>query len=63
MSKPSWDDAPEWAQYLAQDVSGTWYWFERKPGYDPDGTWICRTGDCVEASSNESWADTLEHRP
>ena len=29
--KPSWDDAPEWAQWLAMDESGRWWWYEEKP--------------------------------
>lgn len=29
--KPSWNDAPEWAQYLAADKDGAWYWYESEP--------------------------------
>ena len=29
-NKPSWEDAPEWVGWLAQDKSGAW-WFFRKP--------------------------------
>lgn len=29
--KPSWDDAPEWANYLVCNASGRWLWFEKKP--------------------------------
>ena len=29
--KPSWDDAPEWAQWLAMDSGGDWYWYENLP--------------------------------
>ena len=29
--KPSWDDAPEWAQWLAMDEDGRWWWYEEKP--------------------------------
>ena len=28
---PSWDDAPEWARYLAQDYDGEWYWYKGRP--------------------------------
>jgi len=28
---PSWKDAPEWANWLAQDEDGSWWWFEVKP--------------------------------
>ena len=29
--KPDWKDAPEWANYLAQDKNGEWTWFSHKP--------------------------------
>lgn len=29
--KPDWSDAPEWANYLAMDNNGDWYWYEEKP--------------------------------
>lgn len=29
--KPSWDDAPEWAQWLAMDDDGVWFWYEDRP--------------------------------
>lgn len=28
--KPSWDDAPEWANWLTYDKDG-WYWWEDEP--------------------------------
>lgn len=27
----SWDDAPAWAQWLAQDEDGSWWWYEQRP--------------------------------
>ena len=30
-TRPSWDDAPEWARFLAQDGTGNWYWWEIEP--------------------------------
>ena len=30
-NKPDWKGAPEWANYLAQDMNGVWYWFEFEP--------------------------------
>jgi len=41
--KPNWDDAPDWANWLAQDEDGEWYWFEHRPVLD-DGTWVKNTG-------------------
>lgn len=64
--KPSWDDAPSWAQWLAMDGDGTWFWFEEQPYFlAVEGEWVCDAG-------NFSWTpkgpatnpeDTLERRP
>lgn len=29
--KPDWNDAPEWAKWLAMDIDGEWFWFAEKP--------------------------------
>lgn len=29
--KPDWKDAPKWANWLAQDRSGSWFWYEDEP--------------------------------
>ena len=31
MSKPSWDDAPEWANWLAMDSDGVFIFHENRP--------------------------------
>jgi len=64
MAKPEWKDAPEWANYFAQDPCGIWFWFELEPFAD---------GDWVEGSSHGKievaqprsieWYATLEPRP
>lgn len=72
MSKPSWNDAPEWAMWLAQDEVGTfrnhyWVWFESKPekmsngwiDHSPQGRWL--QTDCV--ADDQEWRKTLERRP
>lgn len=61
MNKPDWKDAPEWAQYLAQDADGDWYWYEQLPyasfeGWSPDGKHQL-------AAVFDTWQDTLEGRP
>lgn len=39
--KPSWDDSPEWAKFLAMDADGNWCWFEVEPEYyDYEQRWI-----------------------
>ena len=30
-NKPSWEYAPEWAEWMAQDGDGEWYWYGVKP--------------------------------
>jgi len=31
VSKPHWIDAPAWAEWLAQDSDGEWFWWESMP--------------------------------
>lgn len=31
MNKPNWEDAPKWANWLAMDANGTWWWYEAEP--------------------------------
>jgi len=43
--KPNWNDAPEWANWLALNDIEKWTWFEDKPklnisGYEPTGRYI-----------------------
>jgi hypothetical protein len=37
--KPDWKDAPEWAQWLAQDYDGEWVWHEERPKLT-EGCWF-----------------------
>lgn len=73
--KPSWDNAPEWANWLAMDADGTWYWYNVKPIKDDD-CWFIDDAGCVYSSivlqsdkviENNAiifnWKQTLEHRP
>lgn len=68
MSKPSWDDAPEWANFLAMDDSSEWYWFEREPAYceyDNDWNEISVEGRVKPATkkNQDDGIETLERRP
>jgi len=47
--KPEWKDAPEWANYLAMDDDGSWYWFEHMPLWEFDEWKIPGGGECVFA--------------
>lgn len=71
---PSWLSAPKWAEWLAQNESGRWCWYEKKPlavpaeTSDDVGEWdIARTEDEFENSvmgmPNQYWYSTLVSRP
>jgi hypothetical protein len=62
--KPDWKDAPEWAQYVAMDEDGDWYWYELKPEL-LDTCWLQSVSgqfDLVRFPFPE-WQDSLEERP
>ena len=70
-SHPRWKDAPDWANYLAQDGDGSWYWYEHpiyaREGYD---AWYEQPGfggridDAgVAAERNPDWHNTRHARP
>lgn len=69
MSKPKWEDAPDWASYLAMDFDGQWYWYEKKPSLDIESCfyWAKGGGEYEEASMKceHPWdkAPILEIRP
>lgn len=69
-NKPSWADAPEWAEWLCQSDDGMWFWLAREPRLN-DAGWetnhVSRSayaaGDQVEEHIIGDWRDTLERRP
>lgn len=67
MDKPDWSEAPEWAEWLAQDRDGQWGWYEVEPRQSPYAdTWFWEDGEWEEAADhamNENWTSTLEQRP
>lgn len=61
--KPSWTQAPNWAQYLAMDCDGTWWWYSEMPEYD-SGEWFTGRGTKIElAIVPDDLSETLEPRP
>ena len=63
--KPSWDDAPEWAQWLAMDEDGRWWWYEEKPL--PQRDYFYWLGGKMEESlpvldKSMAWDESLEKR-
>ena len=58
---PNWDNAPKWANWLAQDLSGRWWWYENKP--EPHATrWVAQNSRC-EPVEISHWEDSLQQRP
>ena len=62
--KPSWDDTPEWANWLAMDSSNSWYWYEEKPIKDRE-YWFNKHGSKTERAEDDDieWDKSLEKRP
>lgn len=63
MTRPDWKDAPEWAQFLAMDADGEWYWYESMPRISEISQLWCVTGKMEHAGSVTGWRDTLSERP
>lgn len=72
MSRPHWQDAPTWAQWLAQDEDGEWNWFEFEPvavqQRAPEPNFWCSEGGgnyqwARTTPIYEEWNLTLESRP
>lgn len=65
--KPDWKDAPEWAQWLACDECGDWYWYETKPEIEKGcNYWLqpfTLKKECAWSATNWNWAESLEPRP
>lgn len=62
MSKPEWRDAPEWANYIAMDEDGTWWWFENEPRKVGNG-WNFGGQSSLVFFEYSEWSETLERRP
>lgn len=63
--KPDWKDAPEWAQYVAMDSDGCWFWYECKPRQSAfEGEWRRQNETKSKAVQQlVSWKDSLQERP
>ena len=66
---PSWDDAPDWARWLAQDSNGVWWFYELEPRANEDcDCWDVGDDDSSASSRSKGtvlgdWRDTLQARP
>ena len=61
--KPSWNNAPEWANYLAMNRDGEWYWHMNAP-YKIGYCFISFHRHSFAGSGHgKKWEDTIETRP
>ncbi len=64
--KPKWKDAPEWANFRAQDANGYWYWYEKKPVIDADSMeWENVSGSRTtraETLAEPTWDNSMSKR-
>lgn len=74
MNKPDWKDAPEWANWMAQDECGSWGFFAKKPTIFADYCWDIKSssdpedkwrsaGYAEEKIDGSGWKESLEPRP
>ena len=66
-NKPSWGYLPDWANWLAQDEDGEWWFFSEKPKaqsftFDGQHSGI-RADYAKKGEALGDWRDTLEKRP
>lgn len=62
--KPSWEDAPVWAKWLAQDKDGRWWYYREIPTYG--NVAFGNTEMKTHVNSGKvlgDWRNTLERRP
>src|SRR5690554_5605783 len=66
--KPSWDDVPEWAEWIAQSPQGHWECYADQPDFN-EGRWVhSGRGECVGFAKYRGevlgdWRNTVERRP
>jgi hypothetical protein len=63
--KTYWVKAPEWANYLAMDECGRWYWYSDRPRVGRI-VWLRAGGHILVARRipiDGDWRETLEKRP
>jgi hypothetical protein len=61
MNKPDWKDAPHWANYLAMNEDGGWYWYKNGPVEDY-GRWYAGGLFMIAGAKPSNHRATLEQR-
>ena len=60
-----WNEAPEWAMWVATDLKGDLNWYDFEPYHDHE-EWLTSRGNHEFFTNNgpcENWEETLEARP
>lgn len=60
--RPDWNDAPEWARWLAMDYNGNWYWYKNEPKTTACFLFWDAPGD-TQGAKIRGWRLSLEQRP
>lgn len=62
--RADWDTAPDWASYVAQEMSGSLYWHEFQPRFvEVTGEWRSKGRTLIVPKVDRAAKDTLECRP
>lgn len=63
--KPDWKHAPCWANYLAKNLDGRWWWHEKFPDViNERGEWISNgAAQREDLGDGIWWSDSVEKRP
>lgn len=65
---PSWDDAPEWAMWLAMDSDKAWHWYQHEPYQHRTSNWFTNQEDdgmfkfAISTDYAGDWRNTLQAR-
>lgn len=61
---PDWNKAPMWAQYVAMDANGEWWWYEFKPTPIKGEEYFLAVGKHERAILRHSgWKKSIQQRP
>ena len=61
--KPSWDDAPEWANHLAPTDDIAWWWHENSPYNHGLVTVTVKSTGRDRSAMSSYWYELTEKRP
>lgn len=63
MKTPDWSQAPEWANYVAMDADGAWYWYSDEP-VSRVNYWHSTGGSTAFAGNSITiWRSSLTSKP